>query len=147
MAGNGSRAGSVRPSGAAAKSGGVGSVQAGARMVEIRRNVNNRVTRAFFDNGPKVDRRTKSGRAIIADRASQRQRMLTGAGAVINKNNPAPDRRGSGNRSARRQLEMRAGATNLRFGSRINSRRNESGLGGSRSVRQFRRSAAGTMTR
>lgn len=147
MAGNGSRAGSGRSSGAASKSGGTGSVQAGARMVEIRRNVNSRVSNEILGPQPKFDRRTKSGRAAEAQFDAGRKRMLTGAGAVINKNVPPTDRRGSGNRAGRRLLEMRSGASNLRFGSRMNSRRNESGLSGSPSMRQLRRRAAGTMAR
>jgi hypothetical protein len=148
MAGSGSgRGGSTRGSGAGSGGLKTGSVGAGARMVEIRRNVNNRITRAFLDPSPKIDRRTKAGKQAIAERAAARKRMLDGAGAVIKKNNPQPDRRGSGNRSGRRLLERRAGATGLRFGSRINQRRNESGLGGPASVRQIRGRRAGTIAR
>lgn len=147
MAGNGSRGGSGRGSGAGSGGLKTGSVGAGARMVEIRRNVNNRITRAFLDPSPKIDRRTKAGKQALADRAATRKRMLDGAGAVINKNNPQPDRRGSGNRFSRRLMERRAGVTGLRFGARLNRRRNENDLGGPGSYRQIRGRRSGMVAR
>lgn len=147
MAGNGSRAGSGRGSGAGSggmKAVGVGNQQ---RIAQLRRSVNQRVTDAVLQAPPKVDRRTQSGRQTLAAFNARKDRIVAGSRAVTGKNNPMPDNRGSGNRAGRRALERRAGASGLRFGTRINQRRNESGLGGPGSLRRIPGRRAGTVAR